>query len=129
MTPESKTFLIVDDEPNVLKSLQRLLRGPGRRILLADSAAEALLILGGEQVDAVISDELMPGMNGRQLLERARDLAPACRRILLTGHPDAAVVRDALGRRLAHVVVLKPWIDEELRDKLEAALEGPAAPL
>jgi response regulator RpfG family c-di-GMP phosphodiesterase len=64
------TLLAVDDEPNILAALRRVLRATGWRILTAGNAQAALALLATEPVDAVLSDMRMPDMNGVQLLER-----------------------------------------------------------
>jgi response regulator RpfG family c-di-GMP phosphodiesterase len=119
-----RVILVVDDERNIIKALFRLLRAPDRVLLAAQAGEEAILTLASEHVDLVISDEKMPGMSGLALLERARSLAPEAIRVLLTGFPDTALVREALGKRIAHHVVLKPWDDAALRAKVEAVLGG-----
>ena len=117
-----RTILIVDDERNIIKALFRLLRAPDRELLAAQAGEEAILTLASEHVDLVISDEKMPGMNGLTVLERARSLAPEATRILLTGYPDAEFVREALRSRIAHHVILKPWVDESLKNKVKSVL-------
>ncbi len=55
------TVLCVDDEPNVLKALERVLRRCGCRVLLAENGGDALDLLEQEQVEVLICDEAMPG--------------------------------------------------------------------
>ena len=62
------TVLCVDDEPYVLRSLERVLRRFGCRVLLAPNGTEALDILEREQVEVLICDEAMPGMCGVDVL-------------------------------------------------------------
>ena len=124
MVMVQRTVLIVDDERNIIKALFRLLRAPDRDLLAAQAGEEAILILASEHIDLAISDEQMPGMNGLTLLERARSLAPEATRILLTGFPDTALVREALGSRIAHHVMLKPWDDPVLKAKIDSVLGG-----
>ena len=64
------TVLCVDDEANILKSLQRLLQDPGYQLLFASSGEEALTVLATNSVDLVLSDMRMPGINGAELLEQ-----------------------------------------------------------
>ena len=61
------TLLFVDDEPNILRSLQRLLRKTDYRIITAQSGVEALaMIEGGESPAVIVSDQRMPEMNGAE---------------------------------------------------------------
>ena len=68
MSPTIATILCVDDEPNVLRSLERLLRGRNVRVLTADGGAMAIDLLEREAVDVLVSDMRMPGMDGAELL-------------------------------------------------------------
>ncbi len=77
--------LFVDDEPQVLASLQRALRREPFEIVVAGSAQEALAILEREAVDVVVSDEEMPGMSGSELLAEIYRLYPDTVRMILTG--------------------------------------------
>ncbi len=78
------TVLIVDDEVNVLSSLERTLRNEEYAVLTASSATEALDILQAKSVDLIISDLGMPGMNGLELLKIVKEKHPAVARIVLT---------------------------------------------
>jgi len=95
----------------------------GRSPAGCDSISEGLQV-ASERIDLAISDEQMPRMNGLTLLERARSLAPEATRLLLTGFPDAELVREALGKRIAHHVMLKPWDDAVLKAKIDSVLGG-----
>ena len=70
------TVLCVDDEANILKSLQRLLQDPGYQLLFASSGEEALTVLATNSVDLVLSDMRMPGINGAELLEQVANKYP-----------------------------------------------------
>jgi len=118
------TLLFVDDEAHILSALRRVLRREGYRILTAESGAQALELLDAESVDAIISDQKMPGMSGLQLLDAARRRSPETRRLLLTGWTEA--VPPERIRSLGIVAVIpKPWDDAELKRTLRAQLSGP----
>ncbi len=89
------TLLIVDDEKNTREGLARALRGP-YRVLLADTGARALELLGGETVDLLLSDVRMPGMDGLTLMRRAlaRTPQPVC--ILLTAYGTIETAVEAM---------------------------------
>jgi len=108
------TILCVDDEPNILSSLRRLLRKDGHKILVAGSGAEGLQLLETEPVDLVISDMRMPEMDGAQFLEQVFARWPNTKRILLTGYADAAATIAAINRGKIFRYVSKPWNDGEL---------------
>lgn len=91
-----QTVLIVDDEPRIFDSLQRALRHEPYALRYASSGKEALEILASEQIDAVVADEVMPGMNGTELLKQIRDTYPKTLRIMLTGNATVETAMTAI---------------------------------
>jgi DNA-binding NtrC family response regulator len=119
------TILLVDDEENILKSLGRLLRSEGYRILTAQSGEEGLLKLEDDEymVDLVISDHLMPAMSGIEFLKRVRVEHPHVLTIMLTGHSELDTVIEAVNEAGIYKFILKPWNNEDLRQTVKRALE------
>jgi two-component system, NtrC family, response regulator HydG len=94
MAPDPKpTLLLVDDEPPNLDSLERIFSREGFRVLLAASGQAALEQLRREPVDVVLTDLMMPGMSGQELLRAVRAVAPEVEVVLMTayGTVEAAV--------------------------------------
>ncbi len=120
---ERWTVLCVDDEPNILAALKRMLRGAGYTVFCADGADEALEHLGNLPVDAVISDMRMPGMDGAQLLQRVHEGWPQVLRVLLTGHADMEATVAAINRGRILRYLSKPWDEHELLGVLREGLE------
>lgn len=118
---QGRTLLIVDDEPNVLNSLQRLLRREGYRILAASGGAQALDMLACERVQVVLSDQRMPGMCGADFLARVLELYPETVRMMLSGYSDLQTVTDTVNRGAISKFIAKPWDDEQLRADIRAA--------
>jgi len=118
------TLLAVDDEPNVLAALRRLLRTTGWRILTAGHAEEALALLATQPVDAVLSDMRMPGMDGVQFLENVSQGWPRTARLLLTGQADLGSTIAAINRGGLHRYITKPWNDDELVLTLRQFAQG-----
>jgi response regulator RpfG family c-di-GMP phosphodiesterase len=119
------TVLCVDDEPNILSSLKRALRG-GCRVLTAGSGAQAIEMLQSENIDLIISDMRMPGMDGAQLLEHAHQHWPQTVRILLTGYADMSATVAAINRGRIFRYINKPWDDGELQITVRQGLERQA---
>lgn len=117
------TILCVDDEPNIVAALRRLLRGPGYRVLGAFGGAEALAVLERESVDLVISDMRMPGMDGAQLLARVRERWPHITRVLLTGYADVKSTITAINSGEVYRYITKPWDDREILSTARDAFE------
>ncbi|MDP9163412.1 MAG: response regulator, partial [Pseudomonadota bacterium] len=85
------TILLVDDEELVREGTAEMLRDIGYHLLTAASGGEALSLLRGDNgIDLVISDYLMPGMNGVDLIQRARAIAPEVPALLITGYSNIA---------------------------------------
>ncbi|WP_377705843.1 EAL domain-containing protein [Pseudoduganella sp. UC29_71] len=118
-----RTVLLVDDEPNILSSLQRLLRRDGYRILTAGSGAEALELLALHRVQVILSDQRMPGMSGSEFLGRAGDLYPDTVRIMLSGYTDLRCVTESVNRGAIYKFLTKPWEDDALRADVRAAFQ------
>ena len=109
------TILLVDDEENILRSLQRLLMDEDFAIETATSGEAALEKLKAlENVGLIVSDQRMPGMNGAEFLGRSQEYAPDAVRILLTGYSDINATIDAINKGGASRYLSKPWNDEEL---------------
>src|SRR4029450_1793264 len=92
-------ILIVDDDQGTLASLSRAFALEGYTALTASSALRALERLGEEPVDAVLSDVVMPEMDGLQFLAQARERAPHVPFILMSGQAslETAVKATRLG--------------------------------
>ncbi|MBI1904688.1 MAG: Flp pilus assembly complex ATPase component TadA [Rhodocyclales bacterium] len=115
--------LIVDDEENVRRALKRVFRRENYDILTAADGAEALALLAQQQVALIISDYMMPGMSGGELLKQARALQPDSIRFMLTGHADMDAVLSAVKSGAVYKFMLKPWNDDDLRLSVALALE------
>jgi type II secretory ATPase GspE/PulE/Tfp pilus assembly ATPase PilB-like protein/DNA-binding response OmpR family regulator len=116
-------LLIVDDEPGVLNALTRAFRQENYEIATAADGAQGLQHLAEATTHLVISDFLMPGMNGAQFLRAVRDRSPDTIRIMLTGHADTDAVMGAINEGAVYKFILKPWDDNDLRITVALALE------
>ncbi|MDP2154854.1 MAG: ATPase, T2SS/T4P/T4SS family, partial [Sulfuricella sp.] len=121
--PAVYRILLVDDEPNVLKALQRVFRQENYEIALAGNGAEAIDLLRNGAFHLMISDYMMPGMTGAQVLKQAKAIQPDMIRIMLTGHADTGAVMGAVNEGAVYKFILKPWNDDDLRITVALALE------
>jgi len=85
-----KRVLVVDDDPVVQRSFDRVLSGKGYAVISAANAAEALAKLAREEYDAVYTDIRMPGMDGLKLAGRLRAKRPWLPVVIVTGYANAA---------------------------------------
>ena len=118
---QAPTLLIVDDEAQILSALKRSLRREGYEIVAVESAAAALRILDERRVDAILSDQKMPGMSGVQLLTRAAEMRPEIVRMLITGWVDE-IPAERLEEAGICALVTKPWDDAMLKTTLRAVM-------
>ncbi|HSY16311.1 MAG TPA: FAD-dependent oxidoreductase [Jatrophihabitantaceae bacterium] len=132
---EARTaILTVDDDPGVSRSIARDLRrryGAGYRIIRAESGDEALgalreMKLRGALVALLVADYRMPQMSGIEFLERAMDLYPGARRVLLTAYADTGAAIDAINVVDLDYYLLKPWDppEEKLYPILDEQLDA-----
>ena len=122
-TRRTRTVLLVDDEENILAALKRLLRRDGYRILTAGSAEEGLQRLAEErEVDVIVSDQRMPGMNGVEFLRRAKELVPHTVRMVLSGYTELQSIIDAVNEGAIYRFLTKPWDDQHLRAHVAEAM-------
>jgi len=114
--------LCVDDEPNILSALRRMLSLEGFEVFTAESGAQALELLARESVNVIISDMQMPNMNGSELLEKVRQQWPQTMRLMLTGASDVSGAVDAINQGAIYRYTAKPWNDEELLGTIKSAI-------
>ncbi len=121
----SETVLLVEDEEIVRRATRRILQANGYNVLEASRADEALSILGAPEhhVDVVITDIVMPGLDGRELADRIAALWPDIRCLYMSGHSfDALSRRGALPEdaRVLHKPFTAGALLEKLRELLDA---------
>lgn len=111
-------IVLVDDDPAVLNALRRSLSREPYLVLSTSRPREALRWVEALDVSAVVSDERMPDMTGRELLERVSDRSPETARILLTAFVGAAARRP----HATECMIGKPWDDSMLKRTLRELL-------
>ena len=126
-------LLAVDDEPEVLRAIERDLRrkyAQNYRIVRADSGDSALdalkqLQLRNEEAALLLSDQRMPGMQGTELLAQGAKLYPRAKRVLLTAYADTNAAIDAINSARTDYYLVKPWSppEENLYPVLDDLLE------
>lgn len=116
-----KTILFVDDEPNVISGLRRMLRSMRKDwdMYFAQSGKEALDILAEKSIEVIVTDMRMPGMDGATLLEKVREQYPHVVRIILSGHSDKEMILRSA--RYAHQFLVKPCGTGHMKKTVERA--------
>lgn len=117
----SSRILVVDDDPLVRRSVERILVREGYQVVTAVDVAEAVRIAGTQRLDAALVDFALTGEDGLQVLSRLREIQPSCLRILMTGRTDFPMVVDAVNRGEVLRVVRKPFDSRGLLELLRDA--------
>ena len=121
---ETETILLVDDEEMVLTSIRSFLAlETSYRVAAFTSPVEALTYVQEHDVDLVISDYLMPEMDGISFLARVRELRPDVPRVILTGYADKENAIKAINEVGLYQYIEKPWDNEDLRILIRNGVE------
>ena len=120
MNQRGRSILVVDDEPLIAETLTLILRDAGFHPHVAHNATSALELIQQVRPDLMLTDVILPGMNGLELAVRVRQLLPHCRILLFSGQAVTAdlleLAKQAGGE--AFEVLPKPIDPEELLTKL-----------
>jgi DNA-binding NtrC family response regulator len=121
---DKETVLIVDDEEMVLTSLSTYLTlETDYEVVTFTSAARALEYVEAHDVGIIITDFLMPEMDGIEFLAKAKDLRPDAPRVILTGYADKENAIKAINQVGLYQYVEKPWDNDDLRLIIRNGLE------
>jgi two-component system, cell cycle sensor histidine kinase and response regulator CckA len=120
-----ETILLVEDEVSLLKFTRRVLLSLGYSVLSAASPEEALRLAGEHEaeIDVLVTDVVMPGMNGRDLGDRLLVAHPDLKRVFVSGYPEEIVAHQGMVDAHLHFLQ-KPFSPEQLAAKVREALEA-----
>ncbi len=121
-----ETVLVVEDEELVRRAVHRALDRLGYHVLEASSAEQALDLCRAQAFDVLLTDMVMPGMNGCQLAERTLADRRARRVLFMSGYTDDAVLQRAVVE-LGAGFIAKPFSPEVLAQKVREVLDTPRA--
>ncbi|MDK2867473.1 MAG: hypothetical protein PWP38_1788 [Clostridiales bacterium] len=116
--------LIVDDEVEILKALNRgLYREPYEKIFV-DSGAKAIEVFASHEISVIITDMRMPGMNGLELLEMIADISPNTVKIVLTGYTKLPQILATVNKVDVFKFLTKPWnLEAEVKVYIREAID------
>jgi len=119
-------IVFVDDEPNVLAALKRMLRSKRKEwdMHFVGNGSDALKLMEQYTFDIIVSDIRMPGIDGAELLTRVKDLSPKTIRLALSGQVDLAEVMRSI--KAVHQYISKPCEADYLIDRIKGALRSQA---
>jgi len=118
---EKKRILFVDDQPNILAGMRRMLHKMKDEwdMEFCESGKDALAIMEKQSFDLVVSDMMMPEMNGAQLLKQVKELYPGTVRFILSGHSDRELILQSVGN--AHQYIAKPCDSDKLKQYISSS--------
>ena len=116
------TILVVDDEAIARQNLVHILSAEGYDVTAVETGDKALQELKKSEYELVLTDLMLPGIDGIQVLERTKEMRPTTQVIVITGHATVATAVTAM-QKGAHSYVAKPFNLDELRMQVRKALE------
>lgn len=119
-------LLLVDDDPNVVAALRRVLRSSFNQALTVECFGDpfaALERLKQVHFDVILSDYRMPAMDGFEFLRQARELQPHVVRMVLSAASDFKSVQQAINEIEVFRYLVKPWTEEEFVEQISSALD------
>ncbi len=124
----SGTILVVEDQQDVRKYASIVLKSYGYEVMEAQNGAQALAMAREHPgaIDLVLTDVVMPGMTGREVAERLRNVAPDIRVVYMSGYTDDVIARRGILDENVDYIA-KPFSPEALAGKIRSALDSPAA--
>lgn len=119
-----ETILLVEDEPAILKMTTILLEHQGYTVLAASSPGEAMRLAGEHsgQIDLLLTDVIMPEMNGRELAQNLSSICPNLKRLFMSGYPGNVITRHGV-LDASECFIQKPFSLYDLGTKLREAIE------
>jgi CheY-like chemotaxis protein len=122
--PTSRTVLIVDDDPDVLRLVQSVLAEDGYEVIAAKNAVSAIQTFDrlARCPDLLLVDVVMPGMSGPMLVEHLRGIEPDLKVLFMSGYDQRHVVqRHVLDKGFR--LISKPFTVKHLRQEIDAAIK------
>lgn len=121
-TMEKENLLIVDDQPEVLNMLRRLL-SVDYHVITAGSGVEALNYLNEHKFAVILSDQRMPKMDGVTFLKESQKIQPEAVRLMITGYADIEATIGAVNEANIFQYIAKPFEPEDLKQVVKMAVE------
>ena len=125
---ESASILLVEDNDDLRESTREILISMGHRVLAAPNSRDAIELFGKleEPIDLVLTDVIMPGMDGKQLADRLREEQPGLLVLFVSGYTDDVILERGVDQHGLNFLP-KPFTADALATKLDAILGAPRA--
>lgn len=116
------SIVVVDDDPYILKAVQRILADDPYSVFASQDIKAALEFIKNNKVDLIISDYHMGAIDGFGFFSRCDEFDKKAVRLLITGTPDSSLEVDKLSTLNIYKVILKPWDSESFRKVVAESL-------
>jgi DNA-binding response OmpR family regulator len=120
-------IVVIDDEPLVMQLCVEVLEQDGHRVDGFTRGEDALIKLASQPTDLLVVDCKMPGLNGFEVIQRARCLRPDLRVVMITGDGASEIIGEAMQVGV-NGIILKPFIPNELSTAVASAVGEEAKP-
>ena len=125
MVTGSPQILVVDDEPHLCNGLRRILEKAGYQVTTASDGETALEIASYKEPDVVLLDLMMPGMDGREVCRRLREVTTTTQVIYFTARVDpAGPLKPRQLRHEADALIAKPATSKQVLSKVKSVLRS-----
>lgn len=123
--PVHATILVVDDEALILRPTRQLLESLGHQVIAANSPGEGIEVMkeSADRIDLLISDVMMPGMSGPEMLVKLLEIDPKLKYIFMSGHTADLLEKQGLDPAATNFLE-KPFTRQELNVKVQEVLKG-----
>lgn len=118
----AERLLLVEDEDTLCKSLQRVFTAEGYEVDRADSAESAFKLLQGKSYDLIITDIILPGISGIELLTKYRKENPSQKVIIITAYASLTTAVEAIKAGASDFIV-KPLMHDEMKRAVRNVLD------
>jgi sigma-B regulation protein RsbU (phosphoserine phosphatase) len=119
----SEKILVVDDDEDILETLELILKRNGYDVITAKNGEEAIKTIETIPLAIIICDQKMPGIGGIEVLQKASNLIPDTCRILLTGNTDLSGTIDAINVAKINHYISKPWDNKKILETIHSTIE------
>ena len=124
MTKSSPLVLVVDDEPQLCEVLRRILEKEGYDVITTQDGETALRLIKQKKPDVILLDIVMPGMDGREVCRRTRELSKSTPIIYFTARAELDPLKLKELRHEADAFIVKPATGKQILSKVSKVLEG-----
>ncbi len=124
MATNDLLVLVVDDEPRMCDVIERILKREGYKVITSHDGETALRLIPEKKPDVLLLDLMMPGMDGREVCRRVREIAPATRIIYFTGKVNFDTSQSKELHHEADAVISKPATSKKILSTISKVLES-----